>query len=115
MTKKTHPKDYTTQELFDWIMKKDSADDADNMIESIVLALMKPDDTEDKKNELEINIRSNLAYMGGYYSTKHRIKIEELVNTPHPIFGWAKDGVPTAEEAYLMGLQMGEKARNSTL
>lgn len=52
--------------------------------------------------------RSNLGYYSGYYDHETRIRVEELFKCAHPVFGKAKDGVPTPEEAFEMGKKMAQ-------
>jgi hypothetical protein len=54
--------------------------------------------------------KQNLAYYAGYYGEDVRARVEELFICAHPIFGSIKDnGSPTAEEAFKIGMQMGQQ------
>jgi hypothetical protein len=52
--------------------------------------------------------RSNLGYWAGYFSNETRERVERLFRCEHPIFGSiAKNGAPTAVQAFAMGLARG--------
>lgn len=56
--------------------------------------------------------RKNLGYWAGYYGDQVREKVERLFDCQHPYFGKiAHVGPVTADKAFLMGLRMGEQAR----
>jgi hypothetical protein len=63
------------------------------------------------REEAERIEHANLGYYAGYYDHDTRERVEELFQCAHPIFGKAKDGVPTAEEAYRKGFELGEKLK----
>lgn len=51
------------------------------------------------------NIKSEIADHAGGYSLETRIRVEELFNCTHPMFGKAVlNGAPTSQEAYWCGL-----------
>lgn len=54
--------------------------------------------------------KSNLGYFAGYYDKETSKKIYDLFGAAHPIFGqtW-----PTPEEAFKMGVKLGEKAKKA--
>lgn len=53
--------------------------------------------------------KSNLGYWAGYGDNKLRERVENLFNCSHPIFGSiAENGIPTAKEAFEMGLNLGK-------
>lgn len=54
--------------------------------------------------------KSNLGYYAGYYDTETRLRVEELFECSHPIFGKASTGIPMPEEAFGMGRKIGQKA-----
>ena len=57
--------------------------------------------------------KDNLGYYAGYYSNKVRTKTEKLFDCEHPVFGSIKkNGIPTAEEAFRLGMEMAKKNRN---
>jgi delta 1-pyrroline-5-carboxylate dehydrogenase len=57
-------------------------------------------------------IKENLGYFAGYYSNETRERVERLFDCTHPYFGKiAEKGPPTPEEAFRMGMEMGEKIR----
>lgn len=52
----------------------------------------------------------NVGYFAGYYDTRTAERILEIFETKHPIFG-AK--MPSAKDAYEMGLAAGAKAKGT--
>lgn len=64
--------------------------------------------SENTRLEAEKIERINLGYYAGYYNHETRIRVEELFKCAHPVFGKAKDGVPTPEEAFEMGKKMAQ-------
>jgi len=50
--------------------------------------------------------RANLGYFAGYYDHDTRLRVERLFSCQHPMFGAAKNGAPTAEEAFETGVAM---------
>jgi hypothetical protein len=64
------------------------------------------------REEAEAIQRSNLGYFAGYYNNETRERVERLFQCEHPIFGSiAKNGPPTAEQAFEMGQRLGESMR----
>lgn len=49
--------------------------------------------------------KSNLGYYAGYYSHKTRIRVEQLFDCVHPIFGKAREHKPSAKEAFQLGVK----------
>jgi hypothetical protein len=65
----------------------------------------------DVEKAMEI-CKSNLGYYAGYYSNETRERVEKLFLCSHPIFGSIKaNGVPTAKEAFEMGVAMSKKSK----
>lgn len=62
------------------------------------------------KNRMEAeNIeRQNLGYFAGYYDHFTRLRVEQLFNCVHPIFGAIAEHIPTAEEAFEAGRKLGK-------
>lgn len=52
----------------------------------------------------------NLGYFAGYYDAKDRIKLYEVFDIAHPIFGTKE---PTPEEAFDMGKQWGQAMKEN--
>lgn len=75
---------------------------------------------DDGPEESEANVKSNLGYWAGYYSHETRERVEGLFGCEHPYFGSiAKNGPPTSEQAFMMGIALGkahseEKLRKTT-
>ena len=55
------------------------------------------------REEAESIEKQNLGYFAGYYDSDTRLRVEQLFNCAHPIFGKAENGIPTPEEAFEMG------------
>lgn len=57
------------------------------------------------KRSTQEHLRSNLVYAAGYYGNwKQRERMENLLNTPHPVFGFIKEmGIPSSKEAFQCG------------
>ncbi|MDD1710159.1 MAG: hypothetical protein LUQ37_04525 [Methanoregulaceae archaeon] len=53
---------------------------------------------------------SNVGYMTGYYDSKTMRELQERFGVKHPIFGGA---VPTAKEAFEVGIGVGKKRRKN--
>lgn len=67
-----------------------------------------------KREAIEI-AKSNLGYYAGYYDNETRERVERLFCCAHPVFGSiAANGAPTPEQAYDIGVKMGEKLRKKS-
>jgi hypothetical protein len=56
------------------------------------------------KRSTQEHLRSNLVYAAGYGNWKQRERMENLLNTPHPVFGFIKEmGIPSSKEAFQCG------------
>lgn len=67
------------------------------------------------REEAEAIQRKNLGYFAGYYDNETRERVERLFQREQPIFGSiAKNGPPTPEQAFEMGMRFGESKRRST-
>lgn len=65
--------------------------------------------------EAEKICKSNLGYFAGYCDSETRERVERLFCCAHPVFGSIADnGAPTPEQAYEMGVKMGEKLRKKS-
>jgi len=81
---------------------------ADRYFEECVLHSMSFGNSREKAESLE---RQNLGYFAGYYDHETRERVERLFKCSHPIFGSiAKNGPPTAEEAFEAGKRMAASA-----
>ncbi len=87
-------------------MRITSQDVADEYFVACVEHGMRFGKTRQEAEEIE---RSNLGYIAGYYDTETRIRVERLFGCAHPVFGKAKNGTPTAEEAFEMGKTLATK------
>ena len=86
--------------------------EAQEYFESLVSFCMK----KGKSREESIKIqKSNLGYFAGYYDNETRLKVENLFECSHPVFGNASKGEPTLEEAFKMGRELGEKMKAGKL
>lgn len=61
------------------------------------------------RDQAEKLVRDNLGYYAGYYDDATRERVERLFKCQHPYFGPIKDGKPTPEECFRLGVELGEK------
>ncbi len=61
------------------------------------------------REEAENIERQNFGYFAGYYDHETRIRVERLFSCVHPIFGAASEHIPTPEEAFEAGWNLGEQ------
>lgn len=67
-----------------------------------------------KVNEPLDIAKENFGYWAGYYSHDVRKKVEHLFECEHPVFGSIeKNGPPTPEQAFALGVEMGAKWKNN--
>ena len=59
------------------------------------------------REEAESLEKKNIGYFAGYYDHETRMRVEQLYNCVHPIFGAAKDHIPTPKEAFEAGFKIG--------
>jgi hypothetical protein len=87
-----------------------TAEEAEKWLKAVVKHIMAHTDKEEFKTESGARglALHNLGYYAGYYSHETRERVYKLFNTKHPIFGGK---MPTPEEAFKMGKDMGEKLR----
>ena len=64
---------------------------------------MTPGRTHEEAENFE---RSNIGYWAGYYDHATRERVEQLFNCQHPVFGKARERIPTADEALAAGFMM---------
>ena len=65
--------------------------------------------TRERAEEIE---KSNIAYFAGYGDNEMRERVERLFKCAHPIFGEiAKNGAPTALQAFTAGVRAGEHSK----
>ena len=101
----------TFHEIFEQALKIRDKEDARQYLQSysrwiVIKSVGKPM----IKEPIEI-AKENLGYWAGYYSHDTRHKVETLFECEHPVFGSiAKNGAPTAEQAFKLGLEMGKKS-----
>lgn len=62
------------------------------------------------EQEARATLLSNIGYVTGYFSHEEADNIMELFDTEHPVFGRQH---PSAEEAYRMGHEYGERKGGS--
>ena len=63
-------------------------------------------DKEPRKDDMtaEQIVNVNIGYYAGYGSNDDRVRIEELFECSHPVFGSVKNnGIPTGKEAFECG------------
>jgi len=64
------------------------------------------------REESEKDVKSNLGYWAGYYDNKTMKRVNKLFKTSHPVFG---NVVPTPEEAFKMGEDLGKEISSKKL
>jgi hypothetical protein len=98
------------QKLFDRAMEVRDPDEARKIFADLVEISMR----KHGKSYLEAEsiIKENLGYMAGYYDNLTRERVERLFNCAHPFFGKISEkGPPSPEEAFRMGVELGEQLR----
>jgi len=66
-------------------------------------------------DEAEKAVSDDLAYYAGYYDNETRARVEALFECEHPYFGAiAKNGPPTNQEAWAMGVAIGRAMRGDS-
>lgn len=94
--------------MFEAALKCKTKEEAKAFLNAYVASIR----SERKCDEVEAMkiCQSNLGYFVGYYPIEYRLRIEELFEATHPIFGSIKkDGIPSIEIAYKKGLKLGGK------
>ncbi len=61
------------------------------------------------RKEAENIERQSLGYFAGYYDHQTRLRVEQLFNCVHPVFGAATKHILTTEEVFEVGKKLGEK------
>jgi len=99
-------KDITIGEKYGPAMEIQTQAAADLYFEQCVAHSMRHGVDRAKAEQME---KSNLSYYAGYYGEETRERVERLFKCEHPVFGAiAKNGVPTAKEAFEAGVRMGK-------
>jgi hypothetical protein len=101
-------KDITAGEKYGPAMKITDQAEADAYFEQCVKHNMSLGQSREEAEDVN---RQNLGYWAGYYDDATRRRVERLFLCKHPIFGAIADGKPTPEEAFNMGLKLGERSR----
>jgi hypothetical protein len=91
-------------------MKITEQEDADQYLKAYTahIQTIMDRETEPNPNPAEQVAKTNLGYYSGYYDNETMIRVQRLFRCSHPIFGSASEGVPSAEEAFAMGVKAGE-------
>jgi hypothetical protein len=98
-------------DLYGPAMEIDNTEDAAMYFERLVeWAMQISDQTREEAERIQ---HANLGYYAGYYDHETRIRVENLFQCAHPIFGKAIAHTPTADEALEIGLKLGHEARDS--
>jgi hypothetical protein len=87
-------------------------EDANQYLKDYVVFIQKALDKEPREDEMtaEQIAKVNLGYYAGYYDSITRATVENLFMCSHPVFGSiAKEGSPTAEEAFELGKERSHK------
>lgn len=88
---------HTTGEVVDMMRACKTKKEAN----ALVKKLMKEHEATDEKL-----LRSNIGYLTGYLGPTEGMRLLELFETEHPIFGKTR---PTSDEAFKIGLEMGSR------
>ena len=65
--------------------------------------------TDHDPTEAEMIVKTNLGYYSGYYDDETMIRVQNLFDCEHPVFGKAERGLPTPAEAFQMGVDLATK------
>jgi len=84
-------------------MKITDQKEADTYFKECVEHSMSFGNSHEQAEDIE---RQNLGYFAGYYDHETRLRVEKLFSCKHPVFGSAKDGKPTPEEAFEFGRKL---------
>ena len=87
----------TMHEVFEAALKCENKKEAEQFLQTYV-----------KSGVSEVVAKSNLGYFAGYYDEETSKKIYDLFGAAHPVFGMTW---PTPEEAFKMGVKLGEKLK----
>ena len=103
---------------YDYAMEITEQKEADRYLAELVDKCMKERRSrgEPATPEMCMEIqRGNLGYWAGYYDSETRARVERLFRCAHPIFGpIADNGVPTPEQAFQAGVEMGRKIKHES-
>jgi hypothetical protein len=103
------PDTISYREKYEPAMMITTQEEADAYFERCVQHCMRLGNERDEAEEIE---RSSLGYFAGYFSHEVRERVERLFKCEHPIFGSiAKNGPPTAVQAYEMGFRYAQELR----
>lgn len=105
-------KNATNGELYDPAMEiamSGDKEEAAEYFQALVDYILKYNLSVENREKAIGIVHSNLGYWAGYYSDEHRVAVRKIFGSSHPIFG---DKFPTPEEAFKIGLKLGEKWKN---
>lgn len=95
------------QNLYDQAMQVTDQTHADIILEQLFFAALQAGHTRGTALQL---VKDNLGYYAGYFGAATRERVERLFHCAHPYFGpIAVFGQPTGQEAYDMGLKLGQQ------
>jgi len=100
--------DITIREKYDPAMMITDREEAQKYFEKCVKHTMSFGKTREEAIEVE---KINLGYYAGYYDMITRLRVEDLFDCTHPIFGNAKKGSPTLKEAFNAGVKLGKRVK----
>ncbi len=104
-------KDTTFGEKYDPIFKFTTKVEAQEYFEKCVQHTMSFGNAREEAETIE---RTNIAYYAGYGSHEDRLRVEWLFDCAHPVFGDARGGAPTLEEAFESGRALGEMMKEKS-
>jgi hypothetical protein len=88
----------TIGEIFSQAQKIKTKEEAKQYLDDYISHIMK--ETGKDYNYASRTAKDNLGYYAGYYNETTNLRIQELFEVEHPIFG---KGIPTPEEAWEAG------------
>ena len=100
-------KNITGGEKYDPAMKIATKAEADKYLEECIQHNLEcnPGRSREKAEEIE---RDNIAYYAAYCTHETRLRVEELFECAHPVFGKASEGRPSPEQVLEHGRKFGE-------
>lgn len=105
-------KGMTVDQIYAPAMEITGQSEADDYLAAIVCHLV--EDWGKSIAEASQIAKKNLAYYAGYYDSETRERVERLFQCEHPVLGSiAEKGIPTFEEAFNIGVQMGREMKAS--
>lgn len=97
----------TVGELYGPAMEITDPDAAKIYFDTLVGYVMEHHKPAISMEEAASIVKQNLGYYAGYYSNETRLRVEELFQCSHPVFGKAEEREVTPEGAFAAGMYVG--------